>query len=154
MGEFHPFWNVVLTVAMPFIMAVYVGIAEKATEIAMEKASKKDDPYIPFLLGEMYNHFTTAKVMWEDMIRLNNNYQFELTTQNSNDILMRKTMVAAACIQTVRKAIEIAGGQGYLQHTGLEKLLRDVLAVDFHPLPEKEQQLFTGHFYLGNKITG
>lgn len=154
MGEFHPFWNVVLTVAMPFIMSVYVGIAEKATEIALQKAQKKNDASVVFLLGEMFNSFTIAKVMWEDMIRLNNNYQFELTTDNSNDILMRKTTVSVACIQTVRKAIEIAGGQGYLQHTGLEKLLRDVLAVDFHPLPEKEQHLFTGNFHLGNKIIG
>ena len=39
-NEFHPFWNVVLTVALPLIMAVYVGIAEKAVEITISKGKK------------------------------------------------------------------------------------------------------------------
>lgn len=40
-GEFHPFWAVVLTAAMPLIMSVYVGIAEKAFQIAVENVKKK-----------------------------------------------------------------------------------------------------------------
>jgi len=154
MGEFHPFWNVVITVAMPFIMSAYVGIAEKATEIALQKVNKKQEPHTPYLLGEMFNNLTKAQVLWEDMIRLSNNFHFKLATENANAILMRKTIAAEACIETVQKAIEATGGQGYLQKTGLEKLLRDVMAVNFHPLPEKDQHLFTGNFMLGNRITG
>ncbi|NUO16319.1 MAG: PAS domain-containing protein, partial [Planctomycetaceae bacterium] len=37
-GAFHPFWNVILTVAMPYIMAVYTGIAEKAAATALGAA--------------------------------------------------------------------------------------------------------------------
>ena len=37
-GDFHAVWNVVLTMSMPFIMRVYVGIAESAVAIAREKA--------------------------------------------------------------------------------------------------------------------
>jgi acyl-CoA dehydrogenase len=29
-GEYHPVWNVILTVAMPLICAAYVGLAEGA----------------------------------------------------------------------------------------------------------------------------
>jgi alkylation response protein AidB-like acyl-CoA dehydrogenase len=153
-GEFHPFWNVVLTVAMPLIMSVYVGIAEKAAALALQHAGKKQDAHTPFLLGEMFNALTTARVMWHSMMGITNNFDFQPVNENGNEILMRKTTVAAACIETVTKASELMGGQSYLEQTGMERLYRDVLASNFHPLPEKEQHLFTGNYYLGNTLFG
>ncbi len=152
-GQFHPFWNVVLTVAMPLIMSTYVGIAEKAADMAMKHAAQKKEPYAPLLLGEMYNALTTSQVMWKDMVTHSNDLDFQAVNENGNAILTRKTVVSNACIQTVQKAVEIFGGQGYLQHFGLEKLYRDVLAGNFHPLSEKDQHLFTGNYLLGNKLT-
>ena len=153
-GEFHPFWNVALTVAMPLIMSVYVGIAEKAASIARSFAQKKDDPQTPFLLGELFNSLTTAQVMVDDMVRITNDLDFKPINENGNNILMRKSVAARACIQTVQKAMETVGGQSYLQSTGIEKLYRDILAVEFHPLPEKEQQLFTANYLLNRKLVG
>lgn len=49
----------------------------------------------------------------------------------------------------VDAAIEAAGGAGYYRSTGLERLLRDVRAADFHPLPRKQQLSFTGRHALG-----
>ena len=43
-GEYHPVWNIVLGVAMPLIMSVYVGIAEKAAGIALTKAKAWTEP--------------------------------------------------------------------------------------------------------------
>lgn len=37
-GEYHPAWNIVLTVAMPLIVAAYVGAAEAARAIARSRA--------------------------------------------------------------------------------------------------------------------
>ena len=153
-GEFHPFWNVVLNVAMPLIMSVYVGIAEKAASIALKHASKNRELYTPLLLGEMSNCLTTAKVMLKDMIMNSNDLDFQPVNENGNAILIRKTVVAESCIQTVEKAIEIVGGQSYLQSSPLEKLYRDVLAGHFHPLSDKDQHLFTGNYLLGNKLVG
>ncbi len=39
-GAYHGVWNVVLTVAMPLIMSVYVGIAQKAAQIAIEHVKR------------------------------------------------------------------------------------------------------------------
>jgi alkylation response protein AidB-like acyl-CoA dehydrogenase len=153
-GEFHPFWNAVLTVAMPLIMSVYAGIAEEAAGIALKHAEKKNDLQTPFLLGEMFNELTTAQVMWKDMIRVNSNFEFQAVNENGNAILMRKSVMARACMHTVQKAAELIGGQSYLQSIGIEKLYRDVLAVHFHPLSEKEQTLFTGNYLLGKKLIG
>lgn len=147
-GEYHPIWNVVLTVAMPLIMSVYVGIAEAAAQAVTLTARNKNRENSPqvYLLGEMANELTNAQVLLKDMIRLTNAYDFDPVDQLGNEMLKRKTLVAGACIRTVNKAMEIAGGQGFYRHFGLERLFRDVQGAAYHPLPEKEQLRFSGTF--------
>lgn len=149
-GEFHPVWNVVLTVAMPLIMSVYVGIAEKAASIAIEqiKKSKRTKEQVSYLVGSMQNELTAAQVHWKDMISICNNYDFSPTDEKASMILSRKTNTARACINTVNKAMEAAGAQSYLVRSGLEKLFRDVHAGNYHPLTEMNQQRFTGEYLL------
>jgi alkylation response protein AidB-like acyl-CoA dehydrogenase len=151
-NEFHPFYNVVLTVAMPLILSVYVGIAERAYEIAINQFKKEQEHYSFYLVGEMERELVTAKVIWNDMIEICNNFQFEAVIENGSAILTRKSIVSDACIKTVSKAMEIVGGRGYLQSSEIERLYRDVRAVAFHPLPEKAQQYLLGNYILGNKI--
>ncbi|MCU0415084.1 MAG: acyl-CoA dehydrogenase family protein [Ignavibacteriaceae bacterium] len=152
-GEFHPVWNVILTVAMPLIMSVYLGIAQKAARIAINHAAnqKKDRPYIPELIGEMYNTLTTAELNVKDMIRIANDFNFKPIDQNGQDILTRKTNAANASIKVVEKAMEIVGGQGFYRSFGLERLFRDVQAAKYHPLQEKDQLRFTGEYILRNE---
>lgn len=149
-GEFHPVWNVVLTVAMPLIMSAYVGIAERATEIVVDKARNLADmkPHMKSEIGKMLNLITTARVMWEDMVRLTNEFDFAPEDRLGNEILMRKTVVANTVIDTVTKAMEINGGQSYFKNQEMERLFRDVQAARFHPLAEPEQLLFSGEFSL------
>lgn len=153
-GEFHPFWTVVLTVAMPLIMSVYVGIAEKAAQIVIQqsKRNKSPKPHLHYVIGEMYNELAAAQVQLKDMVRICNNYDFEPVDRNAHDILTRKTNVANAAISTVKKAMEVAGGQGFFNSFGLERLFRDVQAAQYHPLQEKDQQLFSGEFLLREEI--
>lgn len=149
-GAYHPVWNIVLGVAMPLIMSVYVGIAEQASDMALEsiRSTKERKPHIPYLLGEMNNLLTSAKVMHEDMIRLNDEYQFQPKDILGQQILTRKTVVANACIETVQKAMEVCGGRGFRRAFGLERLFRDVQAAKYHPLPEREQYAFSGAYML------
>jgi hypothetical protein len=116
-GEFHPVWNVVLTVAMPLIMSVYLGIAQKAAKMAIDNVRDRKNlkPYMPALVGAMHNELTSAELHVKDMIRIANNYDFKPVDQNGQDILTRKTNAADACIGVVEKAMEIAGGQGFFR---------------------------------------
>ena len=149
-GKFHPAWNVILTCAMPLIMSVYVGIAEKIVMIAKEQAARrKGDPVAPFQLGELSNLLTTAQLAVDDMVRINDNLNFKMELPITNAILMRKTIAAEAVIATAEKALETAGGPGFYRRTGLERLLRDLHGAQFHPLPAKRQHLFTGRVALG-----
>lgn len=151
-GEFHPVWNVILSVAMPLIMSVYVGIAQKAARIAVDHAKKQKrlKSYTLSLIGAMQNELTSAEVHLADMIRITNNYDFKPIDHNGQNILTRKTNTANACIRVVEKSMEIVGGQGFYRSFGLERLFRDVQAAKYHPLQEKEQWEFTGNFLLRN----
>jgi len=149
-GEFHPVWNVVLTVAMPLIMAVYVGIAERAAEIAIERAQKVKKAYTLNQLGAMNNDLVTAQVMLQDMLRLCNDFDFQPVNSQAHEILSRKTVVASSAMNTVQKAVEIFGGQSYFRSSELEQLFRDVQAAQYHPLQEKEQEMFCGQYLIDN----
>jgi alkylation response protein AidB-like acyl-CoA dehydrogenase len=149
-GAYHPVWNVVLTVAMPLIMSVYVGIAQKAAALSIGhiRRQKTAKPQASYLIGEMNNDLVAAEIQLNDMLRIANNYDFEAIDKNGHDILTRKTNVANAAISVVTKAMEIAGGAGFYRGFGLERLFRDVQAARYHPLPESDQVKFSGEYLL------
>ena len=143
--EFHAIWNVVLTIAMPLIMSVYVGIAEKATNIAIDKAKAVSDKqeHTKFSLGKLYNTFISAEKQWKAMFTITNDFNFTLENDNSIDILSLKTNVSDACIDTVSQVMDLVGGQSFYKAFELERLFRDVQASKFHPLPKWNQYAFT-----------
>ncbi len=149
-GKYHPVWNIVLTVAMPLIMSAYVGVAEKAYAVALGhcRKNKTTKDTALFLTGEINNQLTNAQVMLKDMIRLTNEFSFKPDHSLGNAILTRKTIAAKACIQTVETAMQLVGGSSYYRSFALEKLLRDVHGVNYHPLPEMSQLRFSGEYLL------
>jgi alkylation response protein AidB-like acyl-CoA dehydrogenase len=149
-GRFHPAWNVILTVAMPLIMSVYAGVAEAAAAIGTGLAKKRGgDPTSPYLLGELANELTKVQLATDDMVRLANDLDVTMGLEVTNRMLVRKTIAAEAALATVEKALEAAGGAGFYRSAGLERLLRDAHGAQFHPLPRKRQQRFTGRIALG-----
>src|SRR3546814_12872131 len=97
----------------------------------------------------MGNLLTTAELAVADMIRLANDFDFTPSVALACQVLTRKTIAAKAVIATAEKALEVTGGAGIYRKLGLERLLRAVHGVQFHPLPEKRQLLFTGRVALG-----
>jgi acyl-CoA dehydrogenase len=149
-GPFHPAFAVILTVALPLVLSTYLGVAQAAAAIARERARQRpDDPVLPVLVGEMENLLATAEIAVEDMIRLANGFDFTPSVELASKVLVRKTIAAKAVIATAEKALEVAGGAGLFRKLGLERLLRDAHGAQFHPLPEKRQQLFTGRIAMG-----
>jgi len=147
---FHPAYGVILGVALPLIMSAYVGVAEAATSIALKKAkTRTGDPVTPFLVGEMHNLLTTAQLAHADMVRMANDLDFTPSIELASEFLARKTICANHVIAACEKAMEVAGGAGFFRKLGLERRLRDAHAGQFHPLPEKRQQLFTGKLDMG-----
>jgi alkylation response protein AidB-like acyl-CoA dehydrogenase len=111
--------------------------------------SRPQDPTVPYVLGEMQNHLTTAQMALREMIGVTDDFDFEPVTENTNAILIRKTIATKAAIAAVDKAMEAVGGASLFRSRGLESRFRDVRAGPFHPLNEKRQTLFTGRLSLG-----
>lgn len=152
-GKWHPFMHAVSLAALPVFYAAYVGVAEGARDLALRLAAKKkDDPYLPFVVGEMENHLVTAQLAHASMVQM-------VVTEKPGPattaaVLARRTILATAAVRAVEKAMEVAGGAGFYRGAGLERAMRDIQASRYHPLPEKPQTRLTGRQLLGLDIDG
>jgi alkylation response protein AidB-like acyl-CoA dehydrogenase len=154
-GAWVPFLNVVTAVALPVVMSVYLGVAEAARDLALQQVAKKrDDPTVWYLVGEMENALTAGRLAVQRAIDLNAEYTFAPDLTTSNALFICKTLAAEALRQTVEKALEVVGGGGIFRSMGLERLVRDIHAAQFHPLQAKRQHRFTGRMALGLDPTG
>ena len=151
---FHPVWSVVLTVAMPLIMSAYIGIAERAVDLALSIGKKyaRNQQHMPYIIGKLYNSLISAQTQWKAMYELTNDLDFTPDEAGTINILSLKTNVADLTIQTVKQAMEAVGGQSFYQKNELERLFRDIQAAQFHPLPKWEQYSFTGKRLLAGTI--
>lgn len=147
---YHPVWDVVLTVAMPLIMSAYVGLAEKAMDIALTigKKYQRNQKHLPYIMGKLNNTLVSAQVQWQAMHALTNNFDFTPNADITVRMLSLKTNVSDACTQTVSEAMDAIGGQSFYKKNQLERLFRDVQAAPFHPLPKWDQYAFTGEKLL------
>ena len=148
-GEYHPVWNVILTVALPMFCSVYVGMAEAAAQKAVAFASAKgDDGVNAAAIGEMLTDLTTAQIALQNMVANANELDLEPGIEHANRALIHKTIVADAVKRTADRALEATGGAGYFRRLGLERILRDAQAAQFHPMPARKQHRFTGRLAM------
>jgi len=152
-GKWHPLFHIISMIAMPAVYSAYVGVAESARAKAFEIARKKpNDGHQPYLVGEMENAFTRATLALEQMITI-----AEAATPSpdtTSRTMVCRTLAGQGAIETVERAMEVAGGASFYRGLGLERLFRDVQGARFHPLREKEQLRFTGRLAMGLDIDG
>jgi acyl-CoA dehydrogenase len=146
-GVWHPMWDMILPIALPMIVSCYVGLAEAAVELAV--ASAKNKPHLAHVVGEMKNELAVAQLAVEDMVRIADDYEFAPGVENTDAMLTRKTIAARAVKASIELATTVTGGPGFFRSHPIERIVRDMRAIQFHPLPEKHQQLFSGRIALG-----
>jgi alkylation response protein AidB-like acyl-CoA dehydrogenase len=150
-GQWHPFFNLNVIVAMPLVMSAYLGIATAARDIAIQHARKRSaaNQETWYLLGELVIAYTTARLAVEDMVATCADYAFVADNATANKILVCKSIAAQSMLATVEKCLRTVGGSGMFTSVGLERLLRDIHGAEFHPLQEKRQHRLTGRVLLG-----
>lgn len=146
-GQWHGLWDTILPIAMPVITATYFGMAERAAELAIAACQGRTE--LANLTGQLHNQLTLGRLALEDMIRLQDNYDFTPNRDLTNAILTRKTLANQAIRNVVEQACVLVGGAGFFQGHPLERITRDVRAMHFHPLPEHKQTEFSGRLALG-----
>ena len=152
-GQWHMLLHVAVLVAFPLVYSVYLGVAEAACEIAIERArSRKPDDALCCLVGEMVDELATARFAQADMVAAGANS--EPGRDTTDRIMIGRTLVARGAIRAVEKAMEVAGGASLYRELGLERRFRDIQGARFHPLQEKPQQRYAGRNALGLPIDG
>jgi len=149
-GAWTDIWNVVVAVAGPLVTSAYLGVAEAARDLALKKlAHKREDSLVWQLVGEMETALATAQLATQSMVDLNADYTFPPDKTTANAMAIRKTVATQSSMLAVEKALEAVGGAGIYRSVGLERLVRDIHAAQFHPLQAKRQYRFSGRMALG-----
>jgi acyl-CoA dehydrogenase len=150
-GKWHHLFHTISMLAFQIIYAAYMGVADGARAKALEVARKKpDDGHMAYLAGEMENAHATADIALADMIRIADSEK--PGPETTSRTMIRRTLVAKNAIQTVERAMELAGGAAFYRNLGLERAFRDIQAARYHPLQEKPQLRYTGRVALGFDI--
>jgi len=147
-GKWHPLIDVIVMVVLPVFNAVYVGVAEAASSLALEMAKKKrDDRLVQALAGEMENELTAAQLALARLIDLG--MTAKPGPDTTAEALRCRFLLGRSTRATVDKAMELAGGGSFFRSAKLERLFRDVQGVRYHPVQDKPQTAMVGRFALG-----
>jgi alkylation response protein AidB-like acyl-CoA dehydrogenase len=147
-GEWHPLFHIISTIAFPLVYSVYLGVAERAREIAIGLAKKKPaSHHTASLAGRMDTELAGARLAHEAMLaatRLN-----APSAATVNQVMIGKTLVTQHAIAAVELAMELAGGAGFYRAAGLERCFRDIQGARYHPLQVGPQAEYAGAMALG-----
>jgi acyl-CoA dehydrogenase len=145
-GEWHPMWDMVIPIAMPLIVSCYTGLAEKAVEIAIKMSQGKHDKTNE--VGEMLNHLRVAQSAMSSMVGMCEELRFEPSLEQTDAIFSYKTIATNAIHASVNRAANLTGGAGFFKGNEIERIMRDVRALHFHPLPEPTKLQMSGRIAL------
>lgn len=152
-GKWHMLFHIISMIAFPLIYSAYVGVADGARAKALEIARKKpDNGNLAYLVGEMENASAATAMAFDQMVQC-----AETGTpgpEMTSRVMIARTLVAKAAIETVERAMEVVGGASFYRDLGLERAFRDVQGARFHPLQEMPQLRYTGRVALGLDIDG
>jgi alkylation response protein AidB-like acyl-CoA dehydrogenase len=147
-GRWHPIFLMLGTLAFPLIYAVYLGVAERAREIAVEIARRgPPDPRAVRRAGEMDTALTAARLAHGHMVAA-----AMLDTPSPatiNAVMTGRRLVEENALLCVDRAMDLAGGAGFYRRAELERLFRDLQAARYHPLTKEAQTEFAGATALG-----
>ncbi|MGB3388256.1 MAG: acyl-CoA dehydrogenase family protein [Pseudaminobacter sp.] len=148
-GEWHPVFQIIATIAFPLIYAAYLGVAEKARDIAIDLARKKTaaNPHLVELAGRMETSLRAAQLAHRHMIATAE--ENAPSAASVNEIMIGRALVARHAIDAVELAMELAGGAGFYRTNGLERCFRDIQGARYHPLQQGPQAQYAGSMALG-----
>ncbi len=155
----HPVVAVMQVWALTLIANVYVGIAERALELAVEQAGRRTSiaiprgtfahhPLVQHQVAEMYLTLDAARSGLDGLARdwvggIDHGPMW------GPKVLAARWRATAAANRVVDLACEVVGGSAYRRGTELERLSRDVRAGRFHPGTDAFTHEIIGKALLG-----
>lgn len=129
--------------ALPIMANVYLGIAERALELAIESATTKSsvaiprgtyahNPMVQHQIAEMYLELDPARALVDRLVS-DWVHGFDHGAMWGPKIVSAKWRAVEAAKRVVDLALDVAGGAAMARGHELERLYRDVRAGGFHP---------------------
>lgn len=148
-GVVDPPLQVIASIAMPIISAVYLGVAEAAFTAAVESAaSKADDPIVQRQIGLMSTRLRIAAWALDAAVeQIGDDPQPSI--DNVSAAMAAKREIALAGIEVCDLAMEVAGGSAFFKGSTIERCYRDIRAAKFHPFTPEATLVHAGRLALG-----
>jgi alkylation response protein AidB-like acyl-CoA dehydrogenase len=148
-GVLDPPLQVIASVAMPIVTAVYLGVAESAAEAAVAAAGARgEDPVVQRQVGLLKTRLRVATWALEGALATVGDDPAP-SMETVAAVMAAKREVALAGIEVCDLAMEIAGGSAFFKGSPIERAYRDIRAVKYHPLTPEQTLVHAGRLALG-----
>lgn len=140
--------QVIASIAMPIISAVYLGVAEGARDHAVASVTRPTDPVVQRQVGLMTNRLQVASWALEGALRTVGDDPVP-SMETVAAVMAAKREISLAAIEVCDLAMDVAGGAAFHRGSPIERAYRDVRAAKFHPLTVEGTLLHAGRLALG-----
>lgn len=147
-GVIDPPLQVIVSIAMPIISAVYLGVAEGAAAAAIEAAGPSDDPTTQRQVGLIQTRLRVARWALDGALAsVGDDPAPSMATVA--DVMAAKREIALAGVEITDLAMDVAGGRAFFRGSPIERAYRDIRAAKFHPLTPEQSLVHAGRLALG-----
>ncbi len=148
-GVIDPPLQVVGSIAMPIVAAVYLGVAEAAYQAALEAVARKaEDPIVQRQVGLMAHRLKVASWALDRALDEIGDDPAP-SVESFSAAMIAKREIALAGVEVCDIAMELGGGAGFFKGSTIERAYRDVRGAKFHPLTPEQTLVHSGRLALG-----
>jgi alkylation response protein AidB-like acyl-CoA dehydrogenase len=150
-GKIDGALQVILSIAMPPIAAVYLGVAEAARDhavAAVADTSRRLDPTVQRQVGLIDTRLRVAGWALDGALAVVGDDPTPAMTTVAA-VMAAKREIALAGVEVCDLAMEVAGGAAFSRTSPIEQAYRDVRGAKFHPLTPEESLVHAGLLALG-----
>jgi acyl-CoA dehydrogenase len=152
-GKWHPLFHLIGMLAFPLVYSVYAGVADGARETALTLARRRPQDAAGLMaIGELENAHAAMDLALAAMVEVGASGSPSVET--THRLMTLRGLVGRSALEVGGKALDVAGGAGFYRASGLEQRFRDLQGTRFHPLQDRQQQLFAARVALGLDIDG
>lgn len=150
-GIIDPPLQVILSIALPIISGVYLGVADAAYEAAISAvtaAGRANDPIVQRQVGLMTHRLCAASWALDRAFdEIGDDPQ--PSVESVDAAMIAKREIALAGVEVCDIAMELGGGAAYFKGSVIERCYRDIRAIKFHPLTPEQSLQHAGRLALG-----
>jgi acyl-CoA dehydrogenase len=143
--------QVILSIAMPPVSAVYLGVAEAARDHAVARVTgtpRAEDPTVQRQVGLMDTRLRVAGWALDGALAIVGDDP-EPSMDTVVAVMAAKREIALGGAEVCDLALEVGGGAAYYRSQPIEQCFRDIRGAKYHPLTPDESLVHAGKVALG-----